>query len=218
MTMLRRAHQVCRPLRPLFALGLTAGLVVACGGSGTSNKGAKARDNDPELAGDWTTACHQRDFLGFTYERQTLRFSLLGDFDRVTTVFSDASCAAAVSTLTESGTYDALGASSAVAGATDLNLTIHAATVRPESDEGAAALNNLSFCGVSGWTKGAEVVVIGRTCLGVTHAHGDVVFDVYRIDQDGKRLLTGKASLLVDKSAADARPGQLDDARPFDKQ
>ena len=213
-----RLPRISSRVRAPLALGLVAGLAAACGTSHTKNEGAKNLENAPELAGEWRTDCHKLDWLGFSYERQTLKFSLLGDFDRLTTVYTDASCATSSSSLSEHGTFSALGASQSTPNATDINFQIAAATVKPDSDDGAKALNALGYCGVTGWQSGGEVDVIGKTCLGRTHAKGEVIFDVYNIDQDGKRLKTGKASLLVDKSDANARPTKLDDSLPYAKQ
>jgi len=185
-------------------------LTSACGAFSTKNKGQKTQENDRQLAGQWQDSCTKKDWLGFTYQRQTFQFSAIGDFDRTTTLYSDEGCATALSTLLEHGTYASLGESAAAPGARDINLTITEASLKPQTDDGAKLLNDVSYCDVTTWERDKDVSVLGKNCAGTTHPSGEVVFDLYRIENEGKHLVTGKGSLWVDKSEASSRPESLD--------
>jgi hypothetical protein len=99
----------------------------------------------------------------------------------------------------------------------DINFTITGASLTPLSDDGAAALNKSNYCNTNDWKKDHAVDLLGRDCIGANHPKGEVVFDIYKLDQDGKRLMTGKSSLFLDKSDAQARPEALDGANAFNK-
>ena len=211
--MLRKTN-IASALIFLTIVPITAG----CGMFSTKNKGEKARENDNALTGQWRNGCSKLDWLGFAYHQETLKFSAIGDCDRVTTLFSDSSCTNATATLSERGTYASLGASRVAAGAQDINFTVTQATVTADSDDAVSLLNNASYCGISTWQKNQAVDVMGKTCDGSNHPKGEVIFDVYRVDNDSKRLETGKGTLFVDKSDANSRPGKLDDAHPYLRQ
>jgi hypothetical protein len=188
-----------------------------CGMFSTKNKGQKARENDSQLAGQWQAECAKKDWLGFSYQRQTFQFSVVGDFDRTTALFSDEGCVTALTTLIEHGTYASLGESSAVAGSREINLTITQASIKPHTDDGAKLLNDVGYCDITTWERDRSDDVLGKNCAGTTHPSGEVVFDIYSIEDGGKRLLTGKGSLWVDKSEANLRPTKLDDVRVYTK-
>jgi len=192
--------------------------ISGCGAFKTKNKGEKAKENDKALTGEWKDGCIKGDWLGLTHEQADYKFSALGDFDHKTTLYRDDACKAADVTLAEHGTYASLGTSASVPNATDINFTVTKAEVTPQSDDAAKLLNDASYCGITAWQKGHAEDVVGKSCLGKDHAKGEVSFDVYRIDNDGRRLTLGKDSLFLGKSDAGSRPGKLDDSRIFDKQ
>ena len=194
-----------------------ASATVGCGAFGTKNKGQKGRENDNALAGKWQNSCSKMDWLGFSYNQVTFNFSGLGDFDKTTTLFSDANCATAIGSLTENGTYAALGDSPALTGAQNINFTISEAKVSADTDTAVNLFNGVSYCGISSWQKGQATDVLDKPCVGFQHPKGAVIFDVYKVDQDGKRLQTGKGSLFLDKSEASARPSKLDETNVFTK-
>ena len=179
----------------------------------TEKSGKKLQENDRNLAGEWEGTCLQQDWLGYSFQRQVLRFSSIGDFDRSTALFTDELCQDAVGTLAEQGTYAVLGASKVVAGATDINLTISAANVRPQSVKSVEDFNERQYCGFNDWQQNQVRDVLGRECDGVSHANGEVVFDIYRIDNS--TLLTGKGSIFENLGEATGRPTALDPKKTF---
>lgn len=203
----------------IFATTLTIGVVLsACGAFGTKEKGRKAKETDTSLAGEWRGTCNKLDWLGLTSNRQVLTFSAVGDFDRVTTVYSDNACNLSGATVTERGTVATLGKSNFVADAKDINFTVSTATIAPANDDSAKSLNTVSYCGRTDWQKDVTVDVLGKECLGKNHAKGEVNFDIYRLDGDKKLLTFGKGSIWLDKSDASTRPTELDETKVFEKQ
>jgi|GEM_PF-6824291 len=189
----------------------------ACGWFPTKSKGEKATQNDVGLAGQWRDSCTKLDWFGFAYQQVTQKFSAVGDFEKTKYLYSDENCSNKIGTLVESGTYDSLGGSTTVNGVKNINFTITKATVSAGSDDAAALLNNISYCGIETWKTGEVNDVLGKTCAGATHAAGEVVFDVYRVDMDGKRLTTGKGTLFLNKTEASARPESLDETHIYTK-
>ena len=199
----------------ILSFGITS---VGCGMLSTKNKGKKASENDQKLVGEWRDTCNKMDWLGFAYQQQTLRFSALGDFDRDVTLFKDSNCSNPLGKLSEHGTYASLGNSSETPDTKDINFTVTEATMSAEVDDAVSLLNSASYCGISEWKKGNPTDILGKSCAGIQRAKGDVVFDIYRVDTNGKRLISGKGSLFLDKTDTSSRPSSLDENRAFRKQ
>lgn len=204
-----RAHQT------LILCGLMA--ASACGMMPTKEKGKKAAETDLGLAGEWQNDCEKKDWLGVTHQREVHKYSATGDFERATKVFSDNECNAAIADLVEGGTFSSLGKSKDVANATDINYTITSATVTPKTENAVKIFNTASYCGKTDWAINASKDVLGLKCLDKTHAKGEVIFDIYRVDMDGKRLTTGKPSLFLSKEDAASRPAALNEQNTFAK-
>jgi hypothetical protein len=201
-----------------MSLMLAFGVVVAgCGAFSTKKKGQKARENDNALTGTWQNSCTKMDWLGFTYNQVTFKFSVLGDFEKTTSLYDNESCTSAIGSLSESGTYAALGDAAATPQAKDINFTISEAKISADTDQAIKLLNTGAYCGISDWQKGQATDVLDKPCVGFQHTKGKVIFDIYKVDQDNKRLETGKGSIFLDKGDADARPKDLDETNVFVK-
>lgn len=183
----------------------------------TDSKGEKAQQNDLRLMGSWESPCAKLDWLGFSHARSLYKFSAIFDFEKKISFFGGDDCASPIAELFEGGTYASLGASKSAPDADEINLTITAAALTPASAEVAARLSSLKYCGVTDWAEGTKTNILGRECLGLSHPNGEVVFDIYRVDQDGKRLTTGKTSVFLDASSASTRPTKLDESNTFRK-
>lgn len=201
-----------------MSLFLICGLMsVGCGAFGTKKKGQKVRENDNALTGTWQNSCTKMDWLGFSYNQVSFKFSVLGDFEKTTSLFDDESCSTRIGALSESGTYAALGDAASTPQAKDINLTISEAKITADSDQAVKLLNAAAYCGISEWQKGQASDVLNKDCIGFRHAKGKVVFDIYKVDQDNHRLAVGKSSLFLDKSGAESRPQNLDEINVFIK-
>ncbi len=194
---------------------IAASITSGCGVFSSEKSGKKLEENDRKLAGEWQGACTKQDWFGFAYQQQTLRFSSVGDFDRATAMYSDQQCREAVGTLEEHGTYAALGESKTAKGAHDINFTISSATVRPQSTSAAGEFNSKQYCGFDNWQRDQPKDVLGRECAGVKHPNGEVVYDIYRLENEDKRLLTGKGSIFFCADDAASRPTKLNDEQTY---
>lgn len=209
-----KTYDLMSPVSLMLAFGVVA---AGCGAFETKKKGQKARENDSSLNGTWQNSCTKMDWLGFTYYRVTYKFSALGDFDKTTSLFADASCAEAIGSLSESGTYAALGDAADTAQAKDINFTISEAKISADTDQAVKLLNAAAYCGISDWQKGRATDVLDKPCVGFQHVKGKVIFDIYKVDQNDKRLETGKGSIFLDKGDVSSRPKSLDEANTFFK-
>jgi hypothetical protein len=193
-----------------LAVLVTAPVIIGCGAFKTKNHGQKQRQTNMHLAGTWITGCTKLDWLGLTSERETVIFSALGDFDRTSTVFTDGNCESAGVELTVRGTFDTLGPDSQLAGSDDINFTVTAATATTRNDLGTNTLNAGEYCDNASWSTNQTVDIIDRECAG-SWRKGSVVFDIYRLDNDNKKLRFGRHSFFQDKSDAASRPAVLDE-------
>lgn len=197
-----------RKMGLLSFLGLSA-IIGGCGFFSTKNTGQKQRQNDIYLAGAWNSECKSMDWVGLTSQKETIKFSALGDFERTTQVYTDSTCSSLGAEITSTGTFDTLGASSVVSGSDDINLTVTSATATTRNDTAKDALNAVNFCANSAWVNGEKVNVLDRNCIG-TWKKGSVVFDIYRLDNSNKKLNFGRHSFFQDKKDAASRPDVLD--------
>jgi len=149
------------------------------------------------------------DWLGLTSQQEMVKFSAIGDFERTTKVYTDATCSSLGAELVTTGTFDTLGASPVVAGSDDINLTVTSATASTQNDLGKNALNAVNFCGSSAWVNGEKVNVLDHDCIG-SWRKGSVVFDIYRLDNGNRKLIFGRHSFFQDKKDGASRPDALD--------
>ncbi len=194
---------------------VVASLSSGCGAFSSKKSGKKLEENDQQLAGEWLGKCLKKDWFGFSYQQQKLNFSSIGDFDRATMIYSDQACKDAVGTLEEHGTYAVLGDSPAASGARDINMTITSATVKPQNNKATDEYNNKKYCGIDNWQLDQSQDVLGKACDGVSHPNGEVIFDIYRLEDENKGLKTGKSSILFGGNDAASRPTKLNEDQVY---
>ncbi len=192
--------------------------LVSCGRSSTKSKGEKLRQNDFSLNGTWNNGCGKTDWLGLSHEKTTLKFSPLGDFDRMTTFYSDAECKQGTAKLVERGTYASLDKTANVPEARDINFTLVAADMSALSDDSVKLMNTASYCEKADWKVGTSTDVLGKKCLGMNLSSGNVIFDIYHLDGSKKQLTFGRDQIFLDKSDAQSRPDKLNSERLFTKE
>jgi hypothetical protein len=185
-------------------------LSLGCGAFSTKKKGQKQAQNDIHLAGTWKSECAKADWLGLTSEKQILVFSALGDFERTSKIYADAGCMSEAAEFKTTGTFDTLGASSIIPSGDNINYTVTSASALTRNETGSNALNLVNYCGTSTWSVNQTVDIIDKECAGGWRK-GSVVFDVYRLDTDQKRVVFGRQSFFQDKRDAASRPGSLDE-------
>lgn len=199
----------------IVALGCAVGVVGACGRFATKEKARKIKQTDMQLAGQWSDGCVAHDWLGLTRSGETLTMSGVGDFDRKRTLFSDEQCTKSEVEFLVRGTFDTLGKDRTVEGAKDINFTVVFAQVTPRSDAVVKTLNAMAYCGVSDWQVAQAVDILGRDCLGQRWDNGTVDFDIYRLENDKKRLLLGKKGMFFESREASSRPTEMDEQKPY---
>jgi hypothetical protein len=198
-------------------IAVLAALATGCGGFDTKDKGKKGSENDAALTGTWETGCLAADALELAHKQSTLIFSAVGDFDRISVLHANEACSSPAVEVAVHGTYDVVGEAEGVEGGADnLNFTIHSATATPKSEDAVRLLSAAKYCGLADWSVDKEVDVAGKECLGERVDQGQVVFDIYRIDDT--KLLIGDTLNWFDNTDAKERPTELAADRPYVKQ
>jgi hypothetical protein len=187
--------------------------VAGCGAFETKKKGGKADEIETELTGTWRQECIGVDFLEIANKKDAYTFSALGDFERKLELYSGDNCEDLQGTLRSSGTYSVVGDAEDVDDAQNLNFTVREMTLEPESDDLARALSAAKYCGVKDWSVDKEVSLVSRDCAGESVDEGEVVFDIYNVEDDV--LYLGNANKWFDKTDASDRPDELDTDHPF---
>lgn len=161
----------------------------------------------PLQGGTWTTGCLASQ--GGGYQKRTASFSG-GSYKAVQYVYSDY-CMNPHAEVTETGTYTLPGSSK-----TQIDFTMTNATVKPISVQQVTSLNNVSYCGVSDWSSGVEVSLMGKFCNGIAIS-GVTYYDIYYIEPNpplfpGSNpgdMKFGNPNTTYDRSAPAKRPAAL---------
>ena len=202
----------------LAVAGLASALTLSsCGMFSTKGSGKKMEQNSSALAATWDLGCSKFDFMGFLGNKDALVFSAIGDFERTNILYDDAKCTTEFGRFDTKGTYAALGNSANTTdGTRDINLTVSGFDFTVLTDTLANALNAAKFCGMDNWAVNQKVNLLGVDCATGKVGPGDVVYEIYRIDQSS--LFLSDQLGVVGQRAAASRPAQLDMSRPYVKQ
>ncbi len=199
----------------LAALASTLNLS-ACGKFSTKDKGKKMEENSSALAATWNLGCSKFDFLGFLGNKEELVFSAVGDFERTKRVYDNTNCEAEMGHFETSGTYAVLGSSANTNdGTKDINLTVNTFDFTVLSDSLAKALNSAKFCGLDNWSVNQKVSLLGLDCATGKVGLGDVVYEIFLIDNNNV-YFSDQLGVLGQRAAA-SRPTKLDTSRPYVK-
>ena len=202
-------------IKLFVAMIVVGALITGCGVFSTKSKGKKETQTIIALSGEWRSECIKGDWFDFSQYIDIYKFSALGDFDKISTMYKD-QCNTAELTTTLRGTYDALGATKDVPDAKDINFTVTEALVSPRSDIATETLNAVSYCGVSDWKTNKEFSVLDKDCTGMDFKKGTVVFDIYRLKDN--RLYLGKKMTFFSAETNDTRPAKLEEDRALVRQ
>lgn len=192
-----------------FAILITLSLffVTGCGIFDTKDKGKKIQQNDSEIAGKWQSNCVGAETLELTHTQREYNFNAIGDFDKTERFYANKSCSNPGFTYQISGTYAALGSHHDNNEIKQVNFTVDKAVVTVNSKGAVDLLNDASLCGKSDWAVGSETDITGKNCAGFSVKKGDVVFDVYDL-QDGN-LYFGQKFFFLSSDDADSRPDSI---------
>ncbi len=192
----------------------------ACGSSNSSKDVVDDASARTELQGTWTDACHApnrlADVLKTGFAQDRYEFGLLQNrFTRTLSVYSDAACSKPGFTETIEGGYTVIGDGPDIDGGRPINYTLTKATINPQTAAAVDALNVVSYCGVKDWALNQAKEVTNKTCALQQFKNGDVVFDIFRVEN--KQLTMGKTSFFADGSSGQARPTERNKDLAFTK-
>ena len=204
-------------IKSAFSGGLVSVLAFsACGMFSTKEGGKKIEQNSSALAATWDLDCSKFDFVGFTGDKDTLNFSVVGDFERTTRIHEDANCKTEIGRFDTKGTYAVLGTSANKNdGTRDINLTVSDFDFTVLTDSLAKALNAAKFCGQNNWTVNQKVSLLGLDCATGKVARGDTVYEIFLIDKNS--LYFSDQLGVVGQRTAASRPAKLEMSRPYVK-
>jgi hypothetical protein len=202
-------------IKIMVTLCLAAGLATGCGDSfKTTKKGKKAEQISMDLNGIWESSCHKNDWFDFSQSRERYTFGALGDFDLKMEISSD-DCQTIDQVMELYGTYDDLGASAAQPEAKNINFTLSKATITPKSEEAVKVLNRIEYCSIKEWAVDKKVDVTDKECAGTSYRKGDVILDLYRLEEN--RLYFGKRFFTTTPAPSSDRPTEVDKDRTFNR-
>lgn len=191
-------------------------LLTGCGAfEAAKDEKKKIDDRDSKLIHEWQTDCYENKDVDPSYVREEIKFKLNGDFDKVTVLHTDDQCKNEVLRYTVSGTYNEAGRVEDQPNVKKINLNVAKVFLMPQSDDEAKVLNDKKLCGKTDWTKDKAVEVQSLDCEGEDYKDGDVIFDIYEVDDN--KLYLGKTFLFFDKSDADLRPTRVNARKPYTK-
>jgi hypothetical protein len=193
-------------LKQITAVFGAAILTASCGILDTDDKGKKAEENAPALAGTWETECVENSALELSRSKREYSFNAVGDFDKTESYYAADDCGNADVVYTVKGTYDDKGNSPDNQDVTMINFTINEALVTVNSDTAIDAMNAVKLCGISDWAVGKETDVTGKDCMGSKVNKGDVIFEVYKLEDDNSDLYFGQNFVFLTETNASERP------------
>lgn len=196
-------------------LGTFLALLVSCGLTEKDKKRAKSAKETIEVAGTWTTKCINRNFLVTSvYQREQLEFSIRNNFEKQIIRHDDEDCKDENFRTTIRGGYEVLGESDKAKHGKDINFTIRSIHITAFTPGMVTTLNDASYCGIDNWQADNERNVTGRDCVGLAVDRGDVLFDVYKIEDE--RLYLGKTFLGFDEPVKlNLRPNKFDESKVY---
>lgn len=192
-------------------------LITGCGLGKTSKSGRKADETDNNIWGSWKTDCIDNSGikeLGKT--KRAVVFNNLGDFDRIEYLYMGDQCSDRSLTITVSGTYAVKGNVTEDSEAQKLNLTVDRVKVYPHTKDAADLLNKMNACGIDNWKRKSEEDITGKNCSGYKLREGDVIFDIYMIDEND--LYLGTKFSFSSPTDSDRRPKNVNDEIVYKKQ
>jgi hypothetical protein len=183
------------------------GLLSSCG------KKSKVDDNLPVisslgLVGEWRQNCYQEVWFGAQGRIDEFRFDVDKEFQRKVTFFKDDGCSEPIGVLETKGDMNEGEEIADGNGVREINFTVKEMTFKPQSDFITAALNTVSYCGISDWTVGNSVDLLGNDCGGTSIDRNESSYNIFKIDDE--RLYFGSTSLWLRQGDAAERPTDLE--------
>lgn len=195
----------------LAALALSGS--VGCGSGETMMMEAKLNQ---KLTGTWKSSTCELGIMASAtlpvsiYYQREYKFTEI-DWSATASIFVDPLCATTALKTTIKGTYTAGAATTAPAGATELDFAYAERRIQLLQPQAALLLNGIMCGGMSSWTAGPDVDVSTKGCLPLMPSNVDCPkeFDVAKID--GTTLTLGTRPMTPD-GLCKARPTTLSTA------
>jgi hypothetical protein len=199
----------------LVLIGLVAGTMLGCG-SKEAKKAGEQVNTDPALWGVWESECQANTFLDITQTVRSTEFSALGAFSKSETFYWGQDCAQDKGmTVYAAGEYEVRGAVEGQDDLTKLNLTVEESTATLHTDDAVSWANDLELCDIDDWRKDETRNILKKDCL-LSLNKGDVIFDVYKVDDE--KLYFGNTITFLSENDADDRPSEVQTDVVYKKQ
>lgn len=189
-------------------------ILTGCGLGKGSDENIKNPDT-PKLVGSWESNCAEAAVLDLAQTKKELSFPSISEFAKTERFYADNTCNAPGLTERTVGTYTLEGKLEEDRSLEKINFHVNSSYLKPETDVVSTALNAANYCGVNDWKQGIEVEVTGKTCDGIASNKGDVIFDVYRLDDN--KLQLSKKFLFLTPNSGDDRPTEVSDELIYTK-
>ena len=197
---------------------ILAGLATGCGNlSKTADKANKADDIAPELVGEWKAECFDATVLDLSKGDRKMNFNLLGDFEKVETLYLNDECQDSALKVRTVGSYSDLGELPENSEVKRINYTTEQSFVTVGSKEVVEILNATKICNKTDWEVNKETEITDLDCGPLSVEKGETIFDTYDVGND--TLLMGGAFILGQSNdSSDDRPSEVDQSLMLKKQ
>jgi hypothetical protein len=182
---------------------------------------ATSASNESALANAWQSACTPATAapateLGMSNSRRTVALTSTGTFEKTENFFAKGCDESAALTYKVNGTYAMLGENPSNTTVKNIDFTVDSASISVSDAATAEKMNAAGFCGISDWKVDTATDITGKDCKGFTVAKGDVLMDVYKIENDNT-LYFGRQFNFAATEDTKTRPESVSEAAPYTK-
>ena len=167
------------------------------------------------LAHTWQSACVPANVLAMGKSRRSVAMTSTGTFEKSENFFMNTCEEPTAMTYKVTGTYATLGSNPSNAALQNIDFTVDAATITVSSAATVEKMNGETFCGIADWKVDVATDITGKNCGGFTVQKGDVLMDVYKIENDNT-VFFGRQFNFATSEDAKTRPESVTDA-PYTK-
>ena len=183
----------------LIFLPLIILLSTGCGDKlSTSTKDDSASITTDFLAGTWTAKCIDNGTAS-TSSKTVLVFSAAADSLNLTSInYSDLNCVTRNYIVTKTLNTLSLGIKSTTVQhqiMTKYTSVVSNITLEPKTFNVATSLNSTSYCGLTGWSAGAQTSIAGQTCGSITYeAQNSSYTDLIQVNSEKTFIRLGNTT------------------------
>ena len=187
--------------RYLLILPLIIFLSIGCGDNlSTSTKDESASVTANFLAGTWTAECVDNTTAS-TSTKTVLVFSAAADnLSSTSTNYSDLNCVTQNYVITKTLSTLSLGTKSTTVQyqiMTKYTAVVSSITLEPKTSNAATSLNSTPYCGITGWSSGAQTSIAGLTCGSIIYKAQNAVYnDLIQLNSEKTFIRLGNTTNL----------------------